>query len=65
MKNALNELLPRKARLGLYVVVTVGALGVAAWQAAEGNWLVFAGSLFGSLTTLLAAGNTPGPDEEG
>lgn len=63
MKNALKELLPRRARLTAYVVAGAVALGVAAWQAAEGNWLVFTGSLAVAFTDALAAGNLPEKEE--
>lgn len=65
MGEALQELLPRKVRLALYVTFGVGALGLAAYQAAEGDWLVFAASLGLALTNVLAAGNiTPAPEAE-
>ena len=59
--NIISELLPRKVRLVIYVLLFLAALVFAAWQAAEGNWLVFVGSLLTSLTGLLAAGNSTAP----
>ncbi len=58
MKNALRDLLPRKVRLGLYVGASAVALGIAAWQASEGNVLTFLASLAVSASNVLAAGNT-------
>lgn len=53
-----EELLPRKARLTIYLILFVAALAFSLWQAAQGDWLVFIGSLVTSLVGLLAAGNT-------
>lgn len=57
MDALLRELLPHKARLWLYLIVGLVTLGVGAWQAADGNWLVALFSLAGTLTNALAAGN--------
>lgn len=66
MKNALNELLPRKVRAGAYVIAGLASAAVAAWQAAEGDHLVFAAGVLTFLTSTLAAGNlTPEPEVEG
>lgn len=62
MGAALNELLPRKARLVLYVLVAVGSLGLAAWQAAEGDWVLFAAAVVAAFQGSLAAGNVT-PEE--
>jgi hypothetical protein len=59
--NILSELLPRKARLVLYIVIFLIALVFAAWQASDGNWLVALGSVLASLSSLLSAGNTTAP----
>lgn len=59
--NILSELLPRKARLVIYILLTFVLLVLTLWQAAEGNWLVFTISLASALTTLLAAGNSTAP----
>jgi hypothetical protein len=62
MNALLTELLNRKVRLWIYLLAIVVALIVAAWQASEGNWLVFAASLAGALQSSMAAGNlTPEP----
>lgn len=58
MNALLEDLLPAKARKALYLILFVGGLALAAWQAADGDWLVFAVALFGSLNGALAAGNT-------
>jgi hypothetical protein len=63
--SALKVLLPRKARLAIYVIVAIAVLVFAAWQAANGDWLLFAASLAVSLQSILAAGNvTPAPEPE-
>lgn len=50
--------IPAKVRLYVYAVLTVAALGIAAYQASEGDWLEFAGLLLGSLGFGTAASNT-------
>lgn len=63
MNEALNELLPRKVRLVLYVLASLVGVGVAAYNAANGDWNVFIGSIASALVTALAARNiTPVPD---
>jgi len=57
--NPLNDVLPAKVRLVLYAILFVVALVFGLWQASEGDWAVFAGSLITSLLGLLAASNTP------
>lgn len=57
MKTLLEDLLPPKARQALYLFLAVGALAYSIWQGAEGDWLVFIGGMFTSLTGTLAAGN--------
>ena len=57
--NPLDGVLPAKVRRALYAILFVAALVFAAFQAADGDWLLFAASLFPSLLGLLAAGNTP------
>ena len=65
LNDALRELLPRKARLVLYVVVSLTLLGVSAYLAAEGDWALFVVTLGGSLQGALAAGNINPPEEAG
>ncbi len=63
MNNILTELIPRKLRLWLYVIAFFASAGVAAWQAAEGDWLKFAAALLALAVSALAASNiTPPPD---
>lgn len=63
MNDIITELLPRKVRLWLYVLVGLGSAVLAAYQAANGDWLVFAGAVAAVLTSALAARNiTPVPD---
>ncbi|HEU5091188.1 MAG TPA: hypothetical protein VFT30_00795 [Nitrospira sp.] len=56
--NPLQGLLPARVRQILYAILFVAGLVFALWQAAEGDWLLFIGSLFPALLGLLAAGNT-------
>lgn len=60
----LNELLPRKARLVIYVLFALTGVVIAAWQAAEGDWLTFAASIATTLVGWLAAANVTPPAEE-
>jgi hypothetical protein len=64
MNDILTELLPRKVRLWLYVLVGLGSGVLAAYQAANGDWLVFAGAVAALLTSLLAARNINPPPAE-
>lgn len=64
MSDILSELLPRKARLVLYVIVFLAGTVLAIWQASEGDWVVFSGALATALTSLLAAGNVNPPAEQ-
>ena len=63
LNDALRELLPRKARLVVYSIVSLALLGVSAYLAAEGDWALFAITLGGSLQGTLAAGNINPPEE--
>jgi TRAP-type C4-dicarboxylate transport system permease small subunit len=56
--NPLTDVLPEKVRKVLYAVLFVLALAFAAWQAAGGNWLEFAGGLITALFGATAASNT-------
>jgi hypothetical protein len=49
--------IPPRARLYVYALLTLAALALAAYQAADGDWLVFAGLLLGSLGFGTAASN--------
>lgn len=51
--------IPAKARLYVYAALTLAALGLAAYKAAEGDWLEFFGLLLGSLGFGTATSNTP------
>ena len=65
MNDTLTELLPRRVRLWLYVLGGLVTAGVAAWQASDGNWAVFASSIAATLVQWLAARNiTPPPGPE-
>lgn len=50
-------ILPAKVRLAVYAVVFVVGLALAAWQAAEGDWVAFGVLITGSLTGALAGSN--------
>jgi hypothetical protein len=53
------DAIPPKARLYAYAVLSLVALVVAAYQAAQGDWLEFAGLLLGSLGFGTATTHTP------
>ena len=55
--NPLTDALPARVRQIAYAVLFVVALAFAAWQASEGDWTLFAGSLVTSLLGALAASN--------
>lgn len=59
--NPLHDALPARVRQVAYAVLFVAALAFATYQAADGDWLVFAGSLVTALLGALAASNTPTP----
>lgn len=59
MKNPLTDVLPAKIRRAAYAVLFVAALVFAAFQAADGDWIEFAGGLITSLLGALATSNTP------
>lgn len=56
--NPLHDVLPARVRQVAYAILFVAALAFAAYQAADGDWLVFAGSLVTALLGALAASNT-------
>ena len=62
--NPLTDVLSPQARKVLYAILFVGALGFAAWQASEGDWLEFASGLVTALYGAMAASNTPAPETE-
>jgi len=63
MKNALQEILPRKVRLWLYVLVSFVALVLGSYQASEGNWFLFIAGVVIALQGSLAATDVVGdPD---
>lgn len=49
--------LPTRVRRTVYAVVFVVGLALAAWQAAQGDWVAFGVLLTGSLTSALAGSN--------
>lgn len=62
MSSPLTDVLPDKHRKISYAVLFVLALGFAAWQAAQGDWVEFAGGLITALFGATAASNTaPAP----
>lgn len=58
MPNPLTDALSPTVRKYAYAVLFVAALVFATYQAADGDWLVFAGSLVTALLGALAASNT-------
>lgn len=57
MSNPLTNVLPERARQIAYAVLFVLALIFGLYQASEGDWMLFVGSLLTSLVGLLAASN--------
>ena len=55
--------LPPKVRLYVYAVLGLIALGIAAFQAADGDWLQAVGLFLGSLGFGTAASNVPADGE--
>lgn len=64
MKNPLSDAIPTKARKFVYAAAFVGGLGLAAWQAASGDWHHAVGIFLADLIPALAASNvtTPAPE---
>jgi hypothetical protein len=57
MDNPLADVLPYQVRRVAYAVLFVAALVFGLYQASEGDWKLFVGSLLTALVGLLAAGN--------
>lgn len=49
---------PEKARLWIYLLISIGVLAFSAWQAAEGNWIIFVGGLLVALQGFMSSSNT-------
>ena len=62
--NVLTDVIPARYRRYVYAVVTLAALIWGAWEASQGDWQVFVGTLIGALVTATAASNTPSPEQE-
>lgn len=60
--NPLADILPPQVRRVLYAILFVAGLLFTLWQASQGDWVEFTGSLIASLLGLLAASNTPAPE---
>lgn len=56
--NVLTDVIPAKARRYVYAVVTLAALIWGAFEASQGDWRVFVGSVITALVTATAASNT-------
>lgn len=56
--NPLVDVLPPYVRKVAYAVLFVAALVFAAFQASDGDWTLFVGSLITALVGALAASNT-------
>lgn len=63
MTNPLTDVLPPRIRKGLYAILFVVALLLAAWQAAEGDWFKALGLAVTSLLGAMATSNTPLPED--
>lgn len=57
MNNPLVNVLTPTVRKWLYAVLFLVSLVFSLYQASEGDWLIFAGSLISSLLGLVAASN--------
>jgi len=55
--NPLADILPPKVRQAVYAVLFVAAVAYGAYEAADGDWLKFAGGVLVALTGALAHGN--------
>ena len=64
--NILHEVLPRKARLVIYIIVALALLALTAYKTADGDLFEAGLTLLGALAPALAAGNiTPEPEYQG
>lgn len=63
--NPLTNVLTPKLRRICYAVLFVGSIVYSGFQAADGDWGVFAGSLIASLLALTAASNASVTPTEG
>lgn len=52
------NLIPARYRKAIYDLITLAAIAFGAWQASEGNWETFVGSLLTAITTRMASANT-------
>lgn len=59
--NPLNDIIPARYRKVVYAVIALAALVFGIWQASDGDWTVFVGSLLAALVTATAASNTDVP----
>lgn len=55
--NPLTDVLPESVRKVAYAILFVLALGFAAWQASDGDWVEFAGGIITALFGATAASN--------
>jgi hypothetical protein len=55
--NPLTDVIPAKARKYVYAALSLASLGLAGYQATQGDWLEFAVFVVGSLTGATAASN--------
>lgn len=62
--NPLTDLIPAAARKYVYGVVALAALVFSIYQASEGDWGVFVGSLLAALVNALALSNTFSPESD-
>lgn len=63
MEATVRELVPRKVRLVVYLVVSLVALVIGVWQQAEGNTLLFVVNLAAALQGVLASANLNPPEQ--
>ena len=63
-KNPLLDVIPPKQRKYVYALVALASLLLGAWQASEGNFEVFVGTLVTTLVTAMAASNTSTPSDQ-
>lgn len=64
MNETLGSILPPDVRRVLYVVVGLGATVFGIWQASDGKWDVFTGSLLVAIVQALAVKNVPAAPKE-